>query len=325
MKKLCALILALCLSLGTINFSNAQIVSLWAKPSVERLEKKKIIPEILKNKNLKDRITRLEFTHLIITYLMSNKSYTTYSYPKKYKDIDDNFVNLSSHLGITTGYTDGNFKPNMYITRSEAAVIAHNVEKILGSDKDGSAANFKDYKFIPKWAVKSVGSMVQSNVLSGYPGNNFGPSRNITRQEAIVMVDKLVLEKSNRLIDAFDIAKNDEYLTKLQYDFILANIPTSKYKLDLVRQRIFQTEKEKRIKIYERFIKTVPFSSNEIKTSPDLIFDDDQSSYILGIEKRILPNEKKEQRAFMLNVSLKNGKFEIDSQKEFSSWFTVEK
>lgn len=327
MKKIYLLIIV-CLSAFCLQIENSEAkdMSPWAKSSFERLEKRKIIPFILKkDKDLTENITRLEFTHLIMTYLMSNKSYISASYPRKYKDINDNFVNLSAHLKITTGYTDGTFKPNTYITRSEAVVIANNVETFLGTSKDGSIMHFKDYKFIQQWAVRSVGAMAKVNAISGYPDKTFGPSKNITREEAIVMVDKLVLQKSNKLIEAFDISKDDEYLTKLQYNFVLANIPTSKYSADDVKHQIFQTSFDKRMQVYNAFIKTRPISSNEIKTSPNLIFDVEESFCILGIEKRNQSSGKKEQRAFMIRARLKASDLEIVSQNEYGPWFTVEK
>ena len=95
----------------------------WASPAYKNLIDKKILPDVLMGeKNLKDSITRLEFTHLIITYLLSNKNYNLISAKKEYSDVNDTFVNLASNLNITTGYTDGTFKPNMNITRSEAKI-----------------------------------------------------------------------------------------------------------------------------------------------------------------------------------------------------------
>ncbi|EHL16218.1 hypothetical protein HMPREF9630_01936 [Peptoanaerobacter stomatis] len=328
MKKILCLLLCILIFFSSGNiFSYAQVMDEWARPAYKNLIDKKILPDVLMGeKNLKDSITRLEFTHLIITYLLSNKNYNLISSKKEYSDVNDTFVNLASNLNITTGYTDGTFKPNMNITRSEAAVIANNVEILLGTSKNGTINNFKDYKFIPNWAEKGVGSMVAIGAMSGYPNRNFMPSKNISRQEAIVLVDKLLKNnKSNNLIDAFNISKNDEYMSKVQYDFALSNIPMSKYKIDTVKHSIFLTDIEKRQKIYNDFKKFVPFSNNEILVSPNLIFDDGNSSYIIGIEIKKTINGKLDQRVFMVKVYTDNNKSKIEPEKEYSPWFTVSK
>lgn len=327
MKRISAMFLALSLSLSFVpTYSHAQVVSSWAKPSLERLQDKKIIPVILRDKDLRQSITRGEFTHLLMTYYLSNKNYDITKAPQKFKDTSgDKFINTAYELGIVTGYTDGTFKPNVFVTRSEAAVIANNVEQLLGNLRSGSVKGFKDYKFIPKWAVSGVGAMVDGQIMSGYKDGNFIPSRNISRQEAIVMVDKLAREKESRFLPLYEISKDDEYLKKTQYDFILSNLPSNKYSSENIKQYVFDTEKNKRISIYEHFTKSDPISKNEIFSSPDLVFETDKSSYILGIEKRTTAEGKKEQRTFISYVSVDAATIKVEFPKDFSSWVPVDR
>lgn len=290
--------------------------------SYELLSSKKLIPTILKkNDNYKNPINRMEFTHLLITYLMSNKHYDVNT-TTKYKDIDDNYINLASHLKIVSGYTDDTFKPYMNITRAEASVMIYNTEKQIAYLKSGSINRFKDYKFIPNWAVESVGAISNSNIINGYPDKTFAPSKNITKQEAFVIIAKLINSKSST-IDTFNISKNDEYMSKQQYDFVLNNIPSSVYKADIVKEKIFETKKDKRTLVYSIFNNIRPPSNNEIITSPNLIFDENSKTYIAGIEKRIV-SKKTEQRVFMYDVYINNKNISYISNKEFGPWYTVQ-
>ena len=84
-------------------------------------------------------------------------------------------------------------EPYMNITRAEASVMIYNTEKQIAYLKSGSINRFKDYKFIPNWAVESVGAISNSNIINGYPDKTFAPSKNITKQEAFVIIAKLVI------------------------------------------------------------------------------------------------------------------------------------
>lgn len=281
------------------------------------------MPTILKNTDdYKQDITRLEFTHLVVIYMLSNKNFDKNISTAKYTDINDNYVNMATSLNIINGYTDGTFKPYSFINRAEASVMIYNAEKKVGYLSKGSINKFKDYKFIPNWAVESVGAVTNAKIINGYPNKTFAPSKNITRQEALVMVSNLVNSKSY-MLDAFDIAKNDQYMSKKQYDFVLNNIPISKYKIDVVKEKIFQTSSTKRKEIYTAFTKLNQNTSNEIISSPNIIFEDNNNSYIMGIEKRKILT-KVEQRVFMMNVKLENSKIESTYSKEYSSWYTVQ-
>ncbi|EFM38881.1 hypothetical protein HMPREF0379_1383 [[Eubacterium] yurii subsp. margaretiae ATCC 43715] len=297
----------------------------WAKQYYNELNNKKILPTIMKTDlDYTDNISRIEFTHLMMLYLMSNKNYSENIPAAKYSDVNDNYVNLASHLKIISGYSNGTFKPFMPVTRSEAAVIVYNTEKQINSLKKGDIKKFKDYKFIPSWATESLEYLSSTNIINGYPDKMFSPSKKISRQEAIAIVYNMSNSKKT-LKDAYNISKTDEYLTKERYDFVLSNIPSAKFNRDVVKENIFKTAKDKRVEVYSMFLKTNPYSSNDIMTSPNLIFTDSNYFYILGLERRNLNSNKKEQRTFMMKVSITGDGIDIDKQKEFSPWYTVEK
>lgn len=325
MKRLLSFLFVVCILFSNYIYSYSKMDS-WAKPYYNELNEKKILPTIMKKDiDYSENISRIEFTHLMVLYLMANKNYSENISPAKYSDVSDNFVNLATNLKIISGYSDGTFRPYMPVTRSEAAVIVYNAEKQINSLKKGDIKKFKDYKFIPSWAIESLEYLSSTNIINGYPDKSFSPSRKISRQEAIAIVYNLSNSKKS-LKDAFDVSKTDEYLTKERYDFVLSNIPSLKFNRDTAKENIFKTGKDKRQQIYSAFLKTNPYTSNEILTSPNLIFTDSNYFYIIGLERRNLNSNKKEQRTFMMKIALaENGKLDIDKQKEFSPWYTVEK
>lgn len=328
-KKLCALAIIFGLFAAIIPMTSSALeMSQWAKPSYEYLDSKKIIPVKLRDANLKENISRLEFTQLMVTYLSSNKAYDLSKYnTSKFTDIDDKFVNLANSLDIAAGYNDGTFKPASYITRAEAASIAFRVEKIINPDIKGSAPNnFSDKKFIPNWAAESIGYMAKANIVNGFPDGSFGASKNITRQEAIVITEKLAKTKSaSNLTDIYDFVKDDEYMKKSEYEFVLNNIPQSvKFKQNQIKQAVFDTEKDKRQSYYNAFMKTFESTDFSVKTSPNLAFKYDMSVYIFGIESKVNTAGKTEQRVFMASLTSDNRSISVDKEKSYGSWFTVQ-
>ncbi|NCC67092.1 MAG: S-layer homology domain-containing protein [Clostridia bacterium] len=110
------------------------------------------------------------------------------------------YVISSVTAGYINGYEDNTFRPNNPITRQEAAVIAGKIiEKAVAealSYADGDS--FADSDKIAAWAVKYVRLCVKAGIITGYEDNTFRPEKNITRAEALKMIEKAfeVLESS---------------------------------------------------------------------------------------------------------------------------------
>ena len=209
MKKLLSFLFVVCILFSNYIYSYSKMDT-WAIPYYNELNAKKILPTIMKKDiDYSESISRIEFTHLMVLYLMSNKNYSENIPTAKYSDVNDNFVNLATYLKIISGYNDGTFRPYMPVTRSEAAVIVYNTEKQINTLKKGDIKKFKDYKFIPSWATESLEYLSSTNIINGYPDKSFSPSKKISRQEAIAIVYNLSNSKKT-LNDAFDVSKTDE-------------------------------------------------------------------------------------------------------------------
>lgn len=112
-------------------------------------------------------------------------------YVNKFTDIDDSpekeaIVYLSSK-GIISGYSDNSteFKPNENISRAQFAAI---ITKSLLLDEMQTDA-FPDVKK-SDWFSGYVGAVKSMNLINGYKDGTFGPDKNITREEAAVIIKK---------------------------------------------------------------------------------------------------------------------------------------
>ena len=115
----------------------------------------------------------------------TSNSYSDVAYGKWY----NNPISTMSALGIITGYPDGTFKPNKPITRAEFAAIAARFDET----QSGKSATFSDV--IGHWAAKEIGIAYYNDWIKGYPDGTFKPDQNITRAEAMTMINRVLERK----------------------------------------------------------------------------------------------------------------------------------
>ncbi|MGN0135540.1 S-layer homology domain-containing protein [Anaerotignum sp.] len=139
-------------------------------------------------------ITRAEAT--VIFFRLLQDSVRT-----KYLDADNTFpdVNLNDwfNLGVSTmenggfvsGYDDGLFRPNGYITRAELATIISNFDDLEPATEN----KFPDVE--GHWAEKYINSAAEKGWLSGYDDGLFRPNQYITRAETMSMINRVLDRK----------------------------------------------------------------------------------------------------------------------------------
>lgn len=115
----------------------------------------------------------------------TSNSYSDVAYGKWY----NNPISTMSALGIITGYPDGTFKPNKPITRAEFAAIAARFDET----QSGKSATFSDV--IGHWAAKEIGIAYYNDWIKGYPDGTFKPDQNITRAEAMTVINRVLERK----------------------------------------------------------------------------------------------------------------------------------
>lgn len=103
-------------------------------------------------------------------------------------------IQKAVEAGYIVGDNEDTVRPTDEITRQEVAVVITRLNELEQND-DVSVFNDKDT--IAEWAVGYVGAVLESEYMIGDDNNNFNPSANITRAEALVTLDRAMVEKLN--------------------------------------------------------------------------------------------------------------------------------
>ncbi|MNT81572.1 Surface layer protein precursor [compost metagenome] len=85
------------------------------------------------------------------------------------------------------GYSDGSFRPDDKISRSELAVLITRAFKLTGTGN----ASFTDVQK-NAWYYASIDALAANNIITGYADSTFKPGNDITRAEFATMVSRLL-------------------------------------------------------------------------------------------------------------------------------------
>ena len=140
------------------------------------------------------QITRAEVATIFFRLLTDDVRDANLKRINSYTDVASNAwyntaVSTLSAMGIITGYPDGTFRPNAYITRAEFAAIAARFD----ADGDKTLAAFSD--IANHWAKDEISVAYNNGWVDGYPDGTFGPQRNITRAETVTLVNRVLNRK----------------------------------------------------------------------------------------------------------------------------------
>ncbi|MBQ4516559.1 MAG: S-layer homology domain-containing protein [Clostridia bacterium] len=124
-----------------------------------------------------------------------------------FKDINTHwaksYVESMHKKGIINGFTDGTFKPDLNVTRAEFAKM---IAQILALDTTGDS-DFSDIAD-NSWYNGYVAAVAKAGIVMGTDGK-FMPDKNITRQDAAVMLAR-VLEYKGKTYNSESFGFGDE-------------------------------------------------------------------------------------------------------------------
>ena len=132
-------------------------------------------------------VTRAEF----VSMLNSAFSIPAGSSAPNFKDVQssdwfaDSVYSLANAAYIN-GYPDNTFRPNDYITREQCALVIYNITTITGTN----SKVFEDSSQIADWSRQAVEALAAADVLTGYTDGFFYPAKNVTRAQAVVMINR---------------------------------------------------------------------------------------------------------------------------------------
>ena len=136
-------------------------------------------------------ITRAEVATIFFRLLTDESRDKFWSQTNDYTDVPadawyNSAVSTLSNAGILDGYEDGTFRPDGNITRAEFATIT---ARFLEASYDGGN-RFPDID--GHWAAEYINEAANAGIVDGYEDGTFRPQQNITRAEAVTMVNRTV-------------------------------------------------------------------------------------------------------------------------------------
>ena len=136
-------------------------------------------------------ITRAEVATIFFRLLTDESRDEFWSQTNDYTDVDadawyNNAVSTLSNAGILNGYEDGTFQPDGNITRAEFATITARFFEATYEGED----LFSD--IAGHWAADYINQAANAGIVNGYPDGTFRPQQNITRAEAMTMVNRTI-------------------------------------------------------------------------------------------------------------------------------------
>ena len=168
----------------------------WAAEEIEDVVTKKIVPLYGDNTYRPlEKVPRVEWTGMLLRALglseapiTSEPSYSdvtmaTYGYP---------YIARSDQFGLIYGYTDGEFKPQRFITKVETASIMSHITKDTEVNTD-VLNQFADYQQIPQWGRIPFAKAIKYGLYVNYPlETELNPNRELNRAEAAVLLARLM-------------------------------------------------------------------------------------------------------------------------------------
>lgn len=164
-------------TIGTTEFySNA---STWAKDELGKANDNDLIPEILRNVDLTQPITREEFCELaVLLFERVTGTMAVPEFPNPFTDTTNPQILKAYNLKITYGISATTFEPNTLITREQCAAMLFRALQAIKPTADFSVtgvADFPDQIHIAAYAVEATKFMSKIGIILGDTAGNFMP------------------------------------------------------------------------------------------------------------------------------------------------------
>ncbi|CAM3456178.1 MULTISPECIES: S-layer homology domain-containing protein [Saccharibacillus] len=104
-------------------------------------------------------------------------------------------VSRALATGYMHGYADGLFKPEVPISRQEFAVL---IVRLLHLPGHEPGAAYPDAQKAPAWSRESIGAAAEAGLMIGVQEGRFAPLAPVTRAEALVIIDRAILNAQMR-------------------------------------------------------------------------------------------------------------------------------
>lgn len=230
-KQLSTMFLTFALLFTSVSFAVAKDYTdipedYWAATEIEDVVSNKIVP-IYGDNTFKplESITRVDWTTMLLRALGLSEAPVTAQ--PKYSDVAKETLGYDSiarsdQFGLIYGYTNGEFKPQQYITKAEAASILSHITKDSDVNLD-ILSQFTDNEQIPSWAKAPFAKAIKYGLYVNYPNDKeLNPNRLLNRAEAAVLLSKLkktlnLVEEDKKSDDIKPLADAEEYVLSVEH------------------------------------------------------------------------------------------------------------
>ena len=142
-------------------------------------------------------ITRAEAATIFFRMLTDESRASFWAQENRYSDVSSGqwfnaAISTLSNAGVIDGYPDGTFRPNNSITRGEFAALAVRFFEVSYTGED----LFTDLS--GHWAQEYINKAGHAGLVSGYPDGTFLPQKDITRGEAVTLVNRTLGRTPNK-------------------------------------------------------------------------------------------------------------------------------
>ena len=136
-------------------------------------------------------ITRAEVSTIFFRMLTDEARAANWSTGNSFPDVSagdwyNNAVSTLVKMGILYGYPDGTFRPDSPVTRAELVTMAVGFFQYDAAD----SGRFSDIS--GHWAKSSILTAAKMGFIDGYPDGTFRPDNNITRAEAVRIINNVL-------------------------------------------------------------------------------------------------------------------------------------
>ncbi len=188
----------------------------WAKEEIDQAYDKGLVPDVLKDVDLRKPITRAEFAAVSVkVYEALSGTDALPATENPFIDTNDLDVLKAYNIGCVKGISSNQFAPDVLLNREQAATMLTRVFKrttkpswTIDTDDSFTLEYSKSFVFsddadISNWAKDSVYFMVANNIINGMGNNMFAPKNltdaqnaigyaNATREQALIIAVRMV-------------------------------------------------------------------------------------------------------------------------------------
>lgn len=206
-------------------------------------------------------ITRAEFVSIL------NRVFNlTTSSGKVFNDTNNHWAKQAIDIAVTNGVCNGKsnnlFYPNDKLTRQEASVMLSNYLKLQDTQLD-KINSFYDSHTISDWALYSIEGMLEKGFMNGYPTGLLKPLNNITRAEAVVLINNVISNNNsngnqNTNKQAISFSELATLMPSLGFDEMGAYIENGQYMcVSNVNNEVFGIILEKESPTFNAIVKKI--------------------------------------------------------------------